>query len=234
VNRQVFAVSRPPNVIRRYISIAAAIDMLRHSQLALLDPGTWDDRNDRYFMDLYKEGKGLGGLYAACAATCFETYHHWRVFTSSADGVCVEIFRQPLEQELATLSGVRFGEVEYLRLDEVEKLTSRNLDDLPFLKRVAFEPEQEYRIIVERSEPQQPAIWLEMPIEWIGRILLNPWLPERVARSVRATLKEIEGCGHLTVERSHMIENARWKRAGEAVIGGSPATARLLRRNRTR
>src|SRR5688572_16152316 len=103
---------KPPNVIRRYISIAGAIDMLRHQQLALLDPATWDDRNDRYFMELYKEARGLGGLYAACASTCYETYHHWRVFTSSADGVCVEIYRQPLEQALATMGGVRFDEVE--------------------------------------------------------------------------------------------------------------------------
>jgi hypothetical protein len=212
--------ARPPNVIRRYVSIAAVIDLLRHRQLALLDPATWDDRNDRYFLELYKEARGLGGLYATCAATCYETYHHWRVFTSSADGVCVEIYREPLEQALAAVDGVRFGDVEYLRLDEVEQLDIEDIENLPFLKRVAFEPEHEYRILVETDEPQQPVVWLELPLEWIGRILLNPWLPERIAASVKATLKEIEGCANLTVERSHMIENARWKRAGEAAARG--------------
>jgi hypothetical protein len=223
---------KPQNVIRRYTSIAAVIDMLRHRQMALLDPATWDDRNDRYFMDLYKAGRDLGGLYAACAATCFETYHHWRVFTSSADGACVEIYRQPLELALAGLKGVRFGDVKYLRLDQVERLTSRDVSNLPFFKRVAFEPEQEYRIVVETSESQQPAIHLEMPLEWIGRILLNPWLPERVARSVIATLKGLPGTRELTVERSHMIENARWKRAGEAVIGERPQQLPNQRRRR--
>lgn len=169
-------------------------------------------------MELYKDARSLGGLYAACAATCIETYHHWRVFTTSADGACVEIYREPLEKALKALPQVSFGKVEYLRLDEVEQLTEADLDNLPFFKRVAFEPEQEYRIIVETTQPQTPIIGLELPLDWIGRVLLNPWLPERVAESVKATLREIKGCERLIVERSHMIENARWKRAGEIVV----------------
>jgi hypothetical protein len=196
--------------------------MLRNRQLTLVDPAAWDDRNDRYFMELYKEARGLGGLYAACAATGPETYHHWRVFTTAADGACVEIFREPLENALRGLTKVSFGEVDYLRLEEVEKLTEADSEDLPFFKRVAFQPEQEYRIIVETSEAQEAIIGLELPLNWIGRILLNPWLPERVAQSVKQTLLEIGGCENLVVERSHMIENARWKRAGEVVVGLRP------------
>jgi hypothetical protein len=117
---------------------------------------------------------------------------------------------------------VSFGEVDYLRLEEVEKLTEADSEDLPFFKRVAFQPEQEYRIIVETSEAQEAIIGLELPLNWIGRILLNPWLPERVAQSVKQTLLEIGGCENLVVERSHMIENARWKRAGEVAVGLRP------------
>jgi hypothetical protein len=210
------------NVIRRYTSIPAVIDMLRNRQLTLVDPAAWDDRNDRYFMDLYKEARGLGGLYAACAATGPETYHHWRVFTTAADGACVEIFREPLEDALKRIPEVSFGEVDYLRLEEVERLTGADLEDLPFFKRFAFKPEEEYRIVVETTQPQEAIVSLEMPLAWIGRILLNPWLPERVAQSVKATLQEIDGCEELIVERSHMIENARWKRAGEVVVGLRP------------
>jgi len=110
------------NYIRRYTSISAVIDILRRQELSLLDPQSWDDRNDRYFMARYKEKKGLGGLYALCAARCSETYHHWRVFTGTADGACIEIRREPLEKALAKIPGVSFGEINYLRLDEVDKL----------------------------------------------------------------------------------------------------------------
>lgn len=224
---------KPQHVIRRYTSIAAVLDMLRYRELILLDPATWDDRNDRYFMELYRQGRQLGGLYAACAATCFETYHHWRVFTASADGACVEIYREPLERALGTIPGVRFGEIDYLKLDEVEQLTDADLLNLPFVKRIAFAPEQEYRIVFESVEPQESVIGLKLPIAWIARVLLNPWLPERVASSVKATLKEIDGCGHLTIERSHLIENARWKRAGESVIGDRPRRrVKVTRRSR--
>lgn len=50
------------NVIRRYTSIAAVIDILKRQELPLLNPESWDDRNDRYFMQLYKEAKSIGGL----------------------------------------------------------------------------------------------------------------------------------------------------------------------------
>lgn len=163
------------NVIRRYISIAGVIDMLRYRQLALLDPATWDDRNDRYFMEQYRRARGIGGLYAVCAATCSETYHHWKVFSAAADGACVEIYRGPLEEALEDLPGTRFGEVQYLILDKVEKLTPRDVPRLPFVKRYAFAAEEEYRILVERSEPQQPVVWLEMPLDWIAGIQLNPF-----------------------------------------------------------
>lgn len=45
-------------VIRRYTSIPGVIDTLRRRQLPLLDPQYWDDRNDSYFMRLYKEYRG--------------------------------------------------------------------------------------------------------------------------------------------------------------------------------
>jgi hypothetical protein len=94
-------VAKLNNVIRRYTSISAVIDMLLQRELTILDPQSWDDRNDRYFMALYKDRKTVSALYGLCAAQCSESYHHWRVFTNSADGACVEIRRPPLESALA-------------------------------------------------------------------------------------------------------------------------------------
>lgn len=87
--------------VRRYTTISAVIDILQRKELPLLDSQTWDDRNDRYFMDLYKQSRKLGGLYGLCAARCGETYHHWRVFTGNSDGASIEINRAKLEVALA-------------------------------------------------------------------------------------------------------------------------------------
>lgn len=214
--------SKLRNYIRRYTSISAVIDVLRREALPLLDPQSWDDRNDRYFMALYKERLGLGGLYGACAAQCSETYHHWRVFTGTADGACIEIKRAPFEEALAKLEGVRFGEVDYLLLEDVEQLTGADLARLPFVKRAGFAPEEEYRIIAETAEPQKPAISVTLPIEWINKIYLNPWLPQSIADSVKATLRELPGCKQLIVQKSHLIDSGRWKTAGDKVVGKAP------------
>jgi hypothetical protein len=205
--------------IRRYCSIAAVIDILRRQELPLLDPQTWDDRNDRYFMARYKEKKGLGGLYALCAARCSETYHHWRVFTGNADGACIEIRRDPLETALAKIPGVSFGEIQYLVLDDVDNLKPGDLDRLPYVKRVGFTPEEEYRIVYETSEPQGPAYSLEFPLAWIGKIYLNPWLPDPLYESVKETLRALPGCAKIPIAKSRLIDNARWKKAGDKVVG---------------
>jgi hypothetical protein len=205
--------------VRRYTSIAATIDILRRKELPLLDPQTWDDRNDRYFMARYKERKELGGLYGLCAATCSETYHHWRIFTEVAGGACIEIKRDALENALGEIEGVRFGNIEYLLLAQVEQLSTQDLQRLPFVKRFAFQPEEEYRIIAETVEAQCPAISIDFPVSLINKVYLNPWLPKSVAESLTLTLREIPGCKRLPISKSHLIDNGRWKTAGDKIVG---------------
>jgi hypothetical protein len=45
--------------LHRFTNLAAAIHMLRTRTITLLDPNTWDDKNDAYFMAEYKRQKGL-------------------------------------------------------------------------------------------------------------------------------------------------------------------------------
>lgn len=216
--------------VRRYTTISAVIDILQRKELPLLDPQTWDDRNDRYFMDLYKQSRKLGGLYGLCAARCAETYHHWRVFTGNSDGACIEINRAKLEVALAELEGVRYGEVDYLKLFQVERLTPRDLDRLPFLKREGFTAEMEYRIIAETVEDQTPALPIPFPVSMINCIYLNPWLPKPLADSLRKTLRSIPGCRDLKINRSLLIDSGRWKSAGDAITGKKPPKKLILKR----
>lgn len=213
-------------VIRRYTTISATLDILRRGALPLLNPESWDDRNDSYFMARYKEAKKLNGLYALCTARCSETYHHWRVYTGGADGACLELRRKPLEAALRDIPEVTCGEVEYLILDKVEELTSADVERLPFVKRFGFTAEDEYRIILASNEPQAAARSIQLPVELIGRIYLNPWLPKSIAESVIETIKAIPGCENLSVQRSHLIDSARWKEAGDLVTGRKVAKAK--------
>lgn len=214
-------------LIHRYTSIPGVIDILRTRQLAILDPQQWDDRNDRHFMKLYQEHRKAKGLYGLCAAMCPETYHHWRVFTGGSDGACVVLKRTALEKHLtlarkkptASVTNVRFEEVEYLRLPDVREIGGADIMRLPFLKRVGFADEDEFRIIIETNTDQQSAIYIDCPLEWIDCIKINPWLPQQQAKSLIETLNEIDGCKDVSIRRSFLIDSGTWKQAGDKVAG---------------
>jgi hypothetical protein len=216
------------DALKRYTSIAAVIDMLCRRELALLDPQSWDDRNDRHFMSLYKEFAAAEGLYAACFTQVPETYHHWRVFGGGADGACVEFRRAALEAHIKGNSDIRAGEVRYFRLTDAERLRGRP-DDLPFMKRIGFAPEGEYRVMAKSAEPQAPVLGLPLDLRLIRRITINPWLPDAIHQSVKALLARIEGCGHIRISRSELIDSQRWKNAGNQLVGKPRAGRPVLK-----
>ena len=80
--------------LRRYTNLASAIHMLDRKVITLLSPAYWDDRNDAYVLN--KERSTAKSVLALCFAETFETYHHWRVFASGRDGVCIEFDKQKL------------------------------------------------------------------------------------------------------------------------------------------
>src|SRR5690606_13602701 len=107
------------------------------------------------------------------------------------------------------LEGVRYGEMDYLFLDAVEKLTKADVERLPFVKRQGFIAEEEYRIIAETEAAQRPSTSIDLPVSMINKIYLNPWLPKSIADSVISTLHGIDGCGDITIQRSHLIDSNR-------------------------
>lgn len=214
--------------VRRYTSISATIDTLTRKRLSLLDPQNWDDRNDRYFMKLYKEREKVSALYALCASRSAETYHHWRVFTGTADGACIEIDRGLLEVNLQKLPGVRFENMKYLKLEELEALPATEINRLPFLKRHAFRHEFEYRIIAARNGRQQAAYPIKIEIDWINCVWLNPWIPDQLAESVTEALKSIEGRDAIDIRKSRLIESSRWKSAGDALVVKATSAPRKI------
>src|SRR5215471_8920008 len=65
--------------------------MLTEKRITLLDPETWDDKNDSHFLRLYRETNQLQSVLALCFSQHGETYHHWRVFASGASGICITL-----------------------------------------------------------------------------------------------------------------------------------------------
>jgi len=202
----------------RYTTIPAVIDILRRRKLPLLNPERWDDRNDRYFMKLYKQHQRANGLYAMCGALVGETYHHWRVFSGGRDGACIVFKRRPLECYLQDVPNVRFKKIKYIKIKEVKELQADPYE-LPFLKRWGFRAEEEYRVIVETGERQEEVHMLNLELDWIDRIYINPWLPRPIAQSVIDTLRQLDGCEKLDLRFSRLTDSSTWKAAGDRIAG---------------
>ena len=137
--------SRKIQILRRYTDLPALIHLLRSKQVTLLSPTTWDDRNDRHYMEVFKQRKKLKALLALCFSEAGETYHHWKVFAPGSSGVCIEF------NKAALIAALPKADFTHSKMDyrTIADLSASNLlvKDLPFTKRHAFGDEREYRIV---------------------------------------------------------------------------------------
>lgn len=209
--------SRIPTYLRRYTDLPALLHMLSTKQITLLDPKTWDDRNDSFFMTLYKEQKGLRSILALCFTQAPETYHHWRVFSSGSAGVCIIFDRHAILDALQRKPDVRVETVDYLTMDKAKKRRFA-IDELPFLKRYGFKPEHEFRVIYESVNQEIPALDVPFQLDCIRSISLSPWMNSNLSKSTISAIRAIDGCAKLRVSRSTLISNEQWMSFGKNAI----------------
>jgi hypothetical protein len=202
--------------LRRYTDLPALIYLLRRRRITLLDPRTWDDRNDSYYLRLFRNKRKLKCVLALCFTRAPETYHHWRVFSTGSSGVCIEFDRAAL---LRAVSGqdVRSGDVTYRTRNRMRsaKLT---VHELPFLKRRAFRDDIEFRMIYRSATKKRSKLDIAIPLSCIHRVTLSPWLDCDVADEIRQTLRSIRGCANLGIARSTLVNNEEWKQLGETAV----------------
>lgn len=199
--------------LRRYTDIPALIYLLTKRKITLLDPKSWDDSNDSHYISLYKQRNKLKSVLALCFTESDETYHHWRVFAGGTGGVCIRFDRASLLEAFSKHDGVRFEKVQYPTLVDLRRKTPATMD-LPFIKRYAFHPEEEYRAIFESNSKELSKLDVTIPLSCISRITLSPWGHKSLSAPLKTLLKSIDGCGGLEVVRSTLIGNEEWKNIG--------------------
>jgi hypothetical protein len=198
-------------VLRRYTSLPSALHVLAHKQITLLNPSLWDDRNDAFYMRQYKERKKLKTILALCFAETDETYHHWRVFTHGADGVCIVFKRDELLQAFEGLDGISKKKVDYKKISDL-KTFHPPIKQLPFLKRHPYRDEEEYRIVFESKDEEVEVKPFRIDLSCIERITLSPWLSAALANAVRTAIRLADGCNDMRVYQSTLLENDKWKK----------------------
>jgi hypothetical protein len=207
--------------LRRYTDLPALIYLLSERKLTLLDPRSWDDRNDSNYLSVYRRKKNLKSVLALCFTQASETYHHWRVFSSGSSGACIRFKRSELLKTMNAHPGIRSNIVQYLTLDKMrEKKRNKKLavNDLPFLKRYAYGHEEEFRIIYESKATKLRTLDIDILLSSIDTITLSPWISEALSANVKRTLKSIQGCSKLRIVRSTLISNEEWKKFAETAL----------------
>ena len=189
--------------------------MLAAKQITLLDPKTWNDRNDSFFMSLYKERKKLKTVLALCFSQTPETYHHWCVFSNGPAGVCIEFDREALLKAMKKVPGVTTGSIEYLTLRNANA-RGLKIAELPFVKRFGFKPENEFRVVYVSSNEELLSREVPIEVECIRRVSLSPWMHSSLSTSTVAAIRAVKGCANLKVSRSTLISNEQWKSLGKS------------------
>ena len=201
-----------PVTLHRYTNLVSAIHILQTKSITLLNPATWDDRNDAYFMAEYKRKVAAKTILALCFAERRESYHHWRVFSPGTDGVRIEFDKEKLLLAFQRDPQTKADKMIYSKIGDIKRLKSLDIDRLPFLKREPYKDEGEFRVVyVDEAEILE---FKDYPIElsWIRRITLSPWINKALFESLKKTLRSIEDCSRIQISRSTLIENEQWRR----------------------
>ncbi len=200
--------------LRRYTDLTALIYLLHKRKITLLDPASWDDKNDSFYLAKYKEKRKLKSVLALCLMQSDERYHQWRVFAPGPSGVCIKFRREKLLAAVRKHEHIHMRPVTYMTLPETRGKKFR-VTDLPFLKRQAFEHEDEFRIIYTSKADTLTTLDVPITLSCIEKITLSPWMHSSLSRYVKRTLWAIDGCENLEIVRSTLISNEEWKKLGE-------------------
>jgi hypothetical protein len=202
----------PKPFLNRYTTLPVLLDMLAHKKILLLNPTTWEDRNDSHYLERYKADKKLKTLLALCFSIKRETFHHWKIFASGSAGVCVEFDKEQLLNPITAQPGFRLSKVDYLYIKEVKK-SRPAVENWPFIKRKPFKDEGEFRIIYESKTAEEPTKEVSIQVNCIRKVTLSPWMPTSVASTVKTIISQIDGCEKLKVKPSSLLETNEWKAA---------------------
>lgn len=201
--------------LKRYTELPFVMQLLHTKKLTLVNPSAWDDKNDSHFVQAYRDRKGHGSVLALCLTEALQTYHHWKVFTHGASGACICFDKEAFKSWIDETDLIQGREVVYRTLPQIQKQPPK-LEDLPFLKRKAYEHEGEFRLLYCTKKKSVVVQSFDIPLEMIDFVLLNPWLPPSTANAIEEVIHRIDGCQKLEVKRATIVKNDDWQHAAEA------------------
>lgn len=200
------------DVLRRYTSLPALIDVLVRQQITLLSYRNWVDGNDRRALQIYQETLNYGFVGAMCLTQAAETFHHWQIFAPGDAGACIVFDRRRFESAVVGKAHLLAGPVEYVQLNQVGALDAEDIHRLPFIKRYGFRDEREYRLLGYSVE-ERAALPLPITRDMIRYVVMSPFAHANLVASTTAALRGLPGWEELSVRHSSLTDNQTWQAA---------------------
>ncbi|MBB3697733.1 hypothetical protein KMW28_06055 [Flammeovirga yaeyamensis] len=194
--------------LNRFTSLPVLIDLLEREKIVLIEPSSWDDKNDTLIIKEYKKKAGFSKLFALCFTPENETIHHWKTFADGISGCCIQFNGIKIIKLFAKTEKIRHGFVKYRKINEVEN-SDINFKDIPFIKREPYQFENEYRVIWEGNDDLS-VFEMAISLEIIDKITFAYQMPEPVFQSVKKMIEtrypKLQG----KVNKSTIYENYEW------------------------
>lgn len=197
--------------LNRFTTLPVLLDLLQRQKLTLLDPKSWEDKNDSEIILEYKNKKKIKNLFAICLSHGDETIHHWKTFSNGSSGCLIEFDAKKLFAIIDKIPNLKHKEITYRKLSDIEnKTTILKVDDIPFTKRWPYRCEEEYRIIVESNNENETVYDIDISLDIIKRITINQQMPETIYNTIKGYLKNLNSKPESRINRSTLFENKRW------------------------
>lgn len=196
--------------LKRYTTLPILLDYLERKKLVLLDPSKWEDKNDSEVIGSYKKKAKIKNLLALCFSyDDIETIHHWKTYANGTAGCCIEFDANMLLDIFEKTRGLRHQKVEYKKINELDKSIVFPIEQMPFVKRKAYECEKEYRIIWEGEEMQE-FFEIDFPLDSINKITFSQQMPKKVFDTIKNMLRATFNNPQKKIYKSTLYENKTW------------------------
>jgi hypothetical protein len=196
--------------LNRFTTFPILLDLLQRKKLTLLNPTSWEDRNDAEIILEYKKRKGIKNLFALCLTHEDETVHHWKTFSNGSSGCIIEFDAEKLFAVLDKIPNLTHGPVTYRKLADIEKRdTVLDIDKIPFTKRWPYRCEAEYRIIAT-TDGVEKFFEIDITLDIIKRITISQQMPQEIFTTIKKHLQGLKGNPENKISRSTLYENKRW------------------------
>jgi hypothetical protein len=174
--------------LNRYTTLPVLLDMLKRKRLVLLDPTTWEDKNDAEILLIYKKRRKIRKLFALCFSYDYETIHHWKTYADGISGCCIEFDAKKLIALLETMPEVRKGVIKYKKIKDLDD-DALEVDDIPFTKRWPYRCENEFRLIWE-GKTTKKCYEIPFDLHMITKVTISQRMPDQLYKTIQEILRE--------------------------------------------